>query len=393
MDAIVMGSLSREAEPDILEDYLYEKHATAFVELLKDRTTGKNIFWGTKSYAEEFGKGYDEYDEITVKKIIAEHGRIIQPRAVKDKAIQTKRVKDMAEVFTPSWICNAQNNLIDNAWFEAHGYGPPRPGGWFNDDQKEWIVNPAPVFAPGDENWEKYVLDIRMEITCGEAPYIVSRYDAVNPDQDCTMPIDRRIGLLDRKLRILHENIEASDKRGWLTWAKKAVQSVYGYEWQGDNLLIARESIFISYLDYYEQKFGNRKADWKTLKSIARIISWNFWQMDGLKMVVPNSCGEKPTCINQKEIDTAVLKNENQLSIFPTVIPEPIYEPRPCEGCNTGDITRHNGDYCLIRDWEVTEKEDRKKRRHGDMRKPREEELKTGAIVKFYTFVGNLVIK
>ena len=24
----------------------------------------------------------------------------------------------MAEVFTPSWICNAQNNLIDNAWFE-----------------------------------------------------------------------------------------------------------------------------------------------------------------------------------------------------------------------------------------------------------------------------------
>jgi hypothetical protein len=23
----------------------------------------------------------------------------------------------MAEVFTPSWICNAQNNLIDNTWF------------------------------------------------------------------------------------------------------------------------------------------------------------------------------------------------------------------------------------------------------------------------------------
>jgi hypothetical protein len=47
------------AEPDILEDYLNGKYHIAFVELLKDRTTGKNIFWGTKSYVEEYGEGYD----------------------------------------------------------------------------------------------------------------------------------------------------------------------------------------------------------------------------------------------------------------------------------------------------------------------------------------------
>jgi hypothetical protein len=383
--------MALKAEPDILEDYLNDKHHIAFVELLKDRTTGKNIFWGTKSYADEYGDGYDEYDEIKIDKITGERGRVIQPRAVKDKATQTKRAKDMAEVFTPAWICNAQNNLIDNAWFEAHGYGKPRPGGWFNDDQKDWVVNPEPVFAPGDEQWKEYVQDIRLEITCGEAPYIVSRYDAVNPDQDCTMPIDQRIGLLDRKLRIVHENI-ADKPADWVKWAKKAVQSVYGFEWQGDNLLIARESIFFSYLDYYEQKFGSRKVDWKTLKSIARIISWNFWQMDGLKMVVPNSCGEKLTCINQKDIDAALIKNRDQLSFFSAVIPEPIHELRPCEGCQTGDITRHNGAYCLIRDWQITAREDRKNPRKGDLKKDRDEEIASGAIVKFYTLFGNINI-
>jgi hypothetical protein len=299
----------------------------------------------------------------------------------------------MAEVFTPSWICNAQNNLVDNAWFEAHGYGKPRMGGWFNDDQKEWNVNSKPVFEPNDDNWKSYVQDIRLEITCGEAPYIVSRYDAVNPDQDATMPIDRRIGLLDRKLRIVHENIGTNDKRRWLNWAKKAVQSVYGYEWQGDNLLIARESIFFSYLDYYEQKFGSRSTDWKTLKSIARIISWNFWQMDGLKMVVPNSCGVKETCINQKEIDTARLENKKGLALFHIEIPNPIYESRACEGCRTGSINMHNGQYCLIRNWQVTEQEDKKKPRQGDLKKDREEELASGAIVKFHSIVGNMEIK
>ena len=39
------------------------------------------------------------------------------PRVHKDKILQLSRSKVMAEVFTPSWICNAQNNLIDSSWF------------------------------------------------------------------------------------------------------------------------------------------------------------------------------------------------------------------------------------------------------------------------------------
>ena len=36
----------------------------------------------------------------------------ILPRAFKHQHMQTARVKSCAEVFTPAWICNAQNNLI-----------------------------------------------------------------------------------------------------------------------------------------------------------------------------------------------------------------------------------------------------------------------------------------
>lgn len=39
----------------------------------------------------------------------------------------------MAEVFTPSWVCNKQNNLVDEKWF---GYANP-----FNIEQeKTWIA-------------------------------------------------------------------------------------------------------------------------------------------------------------------------------------------------------------------------------------------------------------
>lgn len=53
-------------------------------------------------------EGYQPTDEITVEHIIGEYGRIIQPRAVKSAEGQSQRSKDMAEVFTPAWICNAQ---------------------------------------------------------------------------------------------------------------------------------------------------------------------------------------------------------------------------------------------------------------------------------------------
>ncbi len=120
-----------------------------------------------------------------------------------------------------------------------------------------------------------------MEITCGEAPYLVSRYDASTGKM---IDIHKRIGILDRKLRVVNEN--AADETEWLKWTIRAFQSVYGYEYQGDNLLIARINLLMTFVDYMNNKWY-RQPEKTELRKVANIISWNVWQMDGLKGTVP----------------------------------------------------------------------------------------------------------
>ena len=243
--------------------------------LLTDRTMNRNIMWATSDY-EFLGEEYNSHSPILIECIINENSDVIKPRVLETKKNQKNRTKDKAEVFTPSWICNKQNNLIDNEWFG-------RPDVFNTEKNKSWEVNADKIKFPTDRNKtrEKYIDERRLEITCGEAPYLVSRYDTVTGN---SIRIFDRIGLLDRKMRIVHENSETEED--WLNWAERAFQSVYGFEFQGDNLLIARENLLASYCDYTEEKL-NREPTHKELIKIAKIISWNLWQMDGLTYTIP----------------------------------------------------------------------------------------------------------
>ena len=127
-----------------------------------------------------------------------------------------------------------------------------------------------------------------MEVSCGEAPYLTTRYDTVTGKY---IPARCRVGLLDRKLRVVSENV--SDKGEWLKWAMSAVQNIYGYDWQGDNVLLARENILYSVIEYYHDIY-NDLLDKRTILKFAEVISWNIWQMDGIKFVVPDSCHPIP---------------------------------------------------------------------------------------------------
>ena len=263
---------------DINETEVLKQYPEVLEMLLKDHTTQQNIYWATDSYADR-GKGYQFKDAITIDRITGDNGMIIRPRSVKSKDEQTKRSKDMAEVFTPSWVCNAQNNLIDDAWFGKQGV--------FNSESPDhtWKAISGKIEYPEGKTWKDYVRDTRLEITCGEAPYLVSRYDTVSG-----MPIEltERIGLLDRKLRVVSENTETTGE--FLDWCQEAYKNTYGYKWQGDNLLLAREALLFTFLDYYKAKFGEDPL-LKSIQYIAYIISWNVWQMDGLKFCPP---GEEP---------------------------------------------------------------------------------------------------
>lgn len=312
---------------DIQENDILELSPELLNTLLKDHTLSTedkqvNIFWATDNYADK-GVGFQYKDQITIESITGENGDIIVPRALKSRATQQQRSREMAEVFTPSWICNKQNNLVDNAWFGRENV--------FNtevdnpDGSHSWIVNEEPITFPEGKTWRDYVNENRMEITCGEAPYLVSRYDTVTGDP---IPVERRIGLLDRKLRVVSENTTTS--ADWLKAAQSAFQSVYGFEWQGDNLVLAREALLYTFIDYYRAKFGKDPL-LKSLLYIAYIISWNIWQMDGLKGVIPDTCGERRTIVADLFGETEHISH--------------------CEGCKTGDIRKHNGTYALIKDW------------------------------------------
>ncbi|MBQ9184344.1 MAG: restriction endonuclease subunit M [Bacteroidales bacterium] len=281
-----------------------------------------HIIWATDNY-QSLGPEYTESEQIYIKSITGDHGNIIQPRVRKTKEEQQSRVRDKGEVFTPAWICNAQNNLIDAQWF-----GSDSP---FNKEtDKGWETNPNPIKFPTKDGktWQDYVTDIRLEVTCGEAPYLISRYDAITGD---IIPVAERIGLLGRKLRVVAENTTTEEE--WYAAAKLAYQATYGYEWQGDNLLLARENALYTFFDYYQDKFG--KAPTKDqAREIAEIISWNFWQMDGLKGVIPNSCHE------DVHVEQSLFGDGEEIRI-------------PCKGCETDDIRHHNGIYAKIMDWEI----------------------------------------
>ena len=100
----------------IKENDIRERYPEVLEILLRDHTTQQNIFWATANY-HYLGESYAFAAPILPELITGDKGNVIMPRVQKDKEMQQARVRDMAEVFTPSWICNAQNNLIDNAWF------------------------------------------------------------------------------------------------------------------------------------------------------------------------------------------------------------------------------------------------------------------------------------
>lgn len=260
---------------DVKEEEIFLLDESLLGVLLKDRTTHRNIIWATSDY-ENLGIDYDAKCEIKVSQITGNYAKIIQPRITKAEAHQNNRTKDKAEVFTPSWVCNEQNNLIDEQWFGRKNiFNIPIAGAWT-------AVSETIVF-PEDKNrdWMAYVDARRLEISCGEAPYLVSRYDTVSGDM---IDIKQRIGLLDRKLRVVNENTNTVDE--WFKWTLRAFESVYGYEYQGDNLLLARENLLYTFLDNMIYKF-NCVPSLSESRKIARVISWNIWQMDGITCTVP----------------------------------------------------------------------------------------------------------
>jgi hypothetical protein len=285
---------------DVLENTLRRKGALLDV-LLLDRTTKKNIIWATDSY-EKTGKDFSYKKCIAPELVTGKHGLLIQPRAAKSLDEQRRRTKDKAEVFTPLKIVDLMNKAAESN-------------------------------TPDKSNWQDYVRELKLEITCGEAPFIVSRYNPM-AHTGKLIKLENRVGFLDRKLKVVSKFCNKKDE--WLIWAKEAFKASYGYEWQGDNVLLARENLLYTLIDYYKDKF-KQSPTLPIQEEFAEIISWNIFQMDGLRYVVPMSC--------RHEIKVV----PGEWTLFEQA--HDTVEKNECEGCKYSRPHKHNGKYVKVMDW------------------------------------------
>ena len=252
-----------------IQDDILKLHAMGLLDgMLLDKTTKQHIMWATGAYA-SLGERYEYNGEITPDLITGEHASVIKTRARKAMEQQSARTRQHAEVFTPLWMCRMMNDYADEVWFGKKEV-------FFKDGTPT-----AAVEFPKDKKWERYVDSRRLEITCGEAPYLVSRYDVETGE---AIPIRERVGLLDRKMRVVGENTQTEEE--WLEWTMRAFWATYGYEFQGDNVLIARVNLLMTFEEYLQERW-KRKPTRAEYEKIANIITWNIWQMDGLTGTTP----------------------------------------------------------------------------------------------------------
>lgn len=252
--------------------------------LLVDKATKKNIMWATDAYR-ALGAGYERNREMDEDLITGMHADVIKTRARKAMEQQSERTKQHAEVFTPLWVVKKMVDHADEVWFGASDM-------FFKGGERTGKVK----FPEDGDGWQAYVDSRRMEITCGEAPYLATRYDVETGE---AIPVERRIGILDRKLRVVTENAEGESE--WLKWAYRALESTYGYEFQGDNLLIARVNVLMTFAEHLQARF-ERKPTEQELIHAANIIVWNVWQMDGLSGTIPYCKAEEGVQISLFEL-------------------------------------------------------------------------------------------
>lgn len=218
---------------DLLEDDL-GRYGSVLDILLSDMTLksdrhklkNTNIIWATDSYVKN-GKGYGPREQITREKITGKNSLLIQPRATKSKAEQLARTKDKAEVFTPLKIVAEMNGQLGRN-----------------------------LGLPPEHDWKDYIKTKWLEITCGEAPFIVGRYNPTS-SSGTLIKTENRVGFLDRKLQVISR--KCSTAKEWLEWAEVAYKSCYGYEWQGDIYLLLEKTCYTLYMIIIQKSSGR---DW-----------------------------------------------------------------------------------------------------------------------------------
>ena len=101
--------------------------------------------------------------------------------------------------------------------------------------------------------------------------------------------------ILERKLSAVTRDY---DKKNWKTKSLFALSSIYGIEYLEDNLEVARARMFLRYLDWIEETFGERLSSRSDLyKSAHYLITKNIVRGDTLTKRHPDT--DEPIMFNE----------------------------------------------------------------------------------------------
>ena len=173
----------------------------------------------------------------------------VKPRYLKAVKEKKSRTDKKAEVFTPYELVKIMNDMLDID---------------FKGSRADYIKRAV------------------IEVTCGEAPYLTTRYDATTGKD---ILIADRIGLLDRKLSCIPASV---GKAGYEECVTEALKASYGYEWQFDSIYLARRNMLLTVIEHYVDRFGT-EPDKDKVKEWAYIISYNIFRMDGVTKCIPET--------------------------------------------------------------------------------------------------------
>lgn len=187
--------------------------------------------------------------EKTTDSILNVNPNAVKPRYMKTALDQKSRTKDKAEVFTPVSIVKRMNDSFDTNYIGSY---------------------------------EDYIGRRVLEVTCGEAPFLTTRYDASSGQQ---IPCGERVGLLDRKLQRIPDGV---DKSEWIALATRSLKVTYGYEWQEDSIFLARKNLLLNVIEYHIDRF-KELPNQDIIEEWATIVSYNIFRMNGVTLCIPET--------------------------------------------------------------------------------------------------------
>lgn len=125
---------------------------------------------------------------------------------------------------------------------------------------KKRVQQHGEVFTP------KWMVDLMLDI-----PEIKKACETVNTTflEPAAGDGNFLLAILERKLQAITQQYH---KKNWKTKSLFALASIYGIEYLEDNLELARDRLFIYYLDWYEEQFGERLSSKTDLYQSAHFL-------------------------------------------------------------------------------------------------------------------------